>query len=115
MLKLAHYAHGRRSGLEAAAARDLVAALGTWDECLVWITLWGVWGSGEDWPEYYAWRGSLGERRSLDVAPGHRFDRDEVALLTQLLELVWFDADPVGRARRRTRRGRRRHLVIEDP
>jgi hypothetical protein len=90
------YAHGRRSGLEAADARDLVDALGTWDECLVWITLWGVWGSGEDWPEYYAWRGSLGERRSLDVAPGHRFDRDEVALLTQLLELVMknaWDAD----------------------
>jgi hypothetical protein len=90
------YAHGRRSGLEAGAARDLANALGAWDECLVWITLWGVWRSGEDWPEFYAWRGSLGERRSLKVAPGHRFAKDEVALLTQLLELVMknaWDAD----------------------
>jgi hypothetical protein len=90
------YARGRRSGLEAASARDLIAALGAWDECLVWVTLWGVWSSGEDWPEFYAWRGSLGERRSLDVAPGHRFDKSEVTLLAQLLELVMknaWDAD----------------------
>ena len=90
------YAQGRRSGLEAVAARDLIAGLGTWDECLVWITLWGVWRSSEDWPEFYAWRGSLGERRSIDVAPGHRFDYGERHLLAQLLELVMknaWDAD----------------------
>lgn len=90
------YAHGRRSGLESDAARDLAAALGAWDECLVWIRLWGVWPSGEDWPEFYAWRGSLGERRSLNVAPGHRFEHHEVTRLVQLLELVMknaWDAD----------------------
>ncbi len=92
------YAQGRRSGLEGDAARDLIAGLGTWDECLVRITLWGVWPSGEDWPEFYGWRGSLGERRSVDVAPGHRFDYGdgEGPLLQQLLELVMknaWDAD----------------------
>src|SRR5205814_1140506 len=53
------YAHGRSSGLEAAAAHELIAGLGKWDECLVWITLWGIWPSNEDWPEFYAWRGAL--------------------------------------------------------
>ena len=86
------YVHGRRSGLEAEEARDLVAALGAWDECLVWITLWGVWPSSEDWPEFYAWRGSWGERRSVDVAPGHRFDYGELAPLARLLELVMKNA-----------------------
>lgn len=86
------YADGRRSGREADAARDLIAGLGSWDECLVWIRSWGVWPSGEDWPHFYAWRGALGERRSLDVAPGHRFDSSEVLLLTELLELIMKNA-----------------------
>jgi len=90
------YAHGRSSGLEAAAAHDLLAGFGKWDECLVWITLWGVWPSGEDWPEFYAWRGALGERRSVQVAPGHRFESSEVPSLARLLTLIMknaWDAD----------------------
>ena len=90
------YANGRRSGREEAAAEELIAGLGSWDECLVWIRLWGVWPSGEDWPQFYAWRGGLGERRSLETAPGHRFDRDETLLLAALLTLIMenaWDAD----------------------
>jgi hypothetical protein len=90
------YAHGARSGTEQQAARDLLAALGAWDECLVWITLWGVWASSEDWPEFYAWRGALGERRSLEIAPGHLFQFGERESLGELLELVMknaWDAD----------------------
>ena len=90
------YAHGRSSGLEIAAAHDLVADLGKWDECLVSITLWGVWPSGEDWPEFYAWRGALEERRSIQVAPGHRFDAGETHLLAHLVALIMknaWDAD----------------------
>src|SRR5438477_8829874 len=71
------YARGRRSGRERAAADDLIGQLGSWDECIVQITLWSVWRSSEDWPRFYNWRGSLGERRSLDTAPGHRFGRAE--------------------------------------
>jgi hypothetical protein len=64
------YANGRRSGRESAMASELAAGRGSWDECLVWITGWGVWPSGEDWPQFYAWRGALGERRSVEAAPG---------------------------------------------
>ena len=83
------YAAGRRSGREAAAARDLVRSLGEWDECLAWIRRWGVWPSSEDWPAFYAWR-------ALDKAPGHRFDRHErpllIELVTLMMENAW-DAD----------------------
>jgi hypothetical protein len=90
------YASGRRSGREMAAAEDLVTSLGAWDECLVWITLWGVWPSGEDWPKFDGWRGALGERRSLKRAPGHRFGSSDSALLTHLVALIMenaWDAD----------------------
>ena len=90
------YANGRRSGHETAAADDLVTRLGSWDECLVLITLWGVWASSEDWPKFYEWRGARDERRSLQVAPGHRFDEGERILLTELITLIMengWDAD----------------------
>jgi hypothetical protein len=95
-LRRREYASGRKSGQEGTAVADLIHGLGPWDECLVCVTLWGVWASGEDWPQFYAWRGRLGERRSLDVAPGHRFVRDETALLGELLTLIMenaWDAD----------------------
>jgi hypothetical protein len=90
------YAHGSRSGEERAAAEDLVRTLGAWEECVVRIALWGVWPSSEDWPRFYAWRGAFNERRLLDVAPGHRFDRGEMTLLYELLTLIMenaWDAD----------------------
>jgi len=55
-----------------------------------------VWRSSEDWPRFYSWRGSLGERRSLDTAPAHRFCCDETPLLAALLTLIMenaWDAD----------------------
>jgi hypothetical protein len=90
------YTHAPRSGEEAGAAVDVVTRLGEWEECPVAITLWGVWPSNEDWPEFYAWRGARGERRALDVAPGHLFARSERVLLTELLTLIMenaWDAD----------------------
>ena len=90
------YANGRRSGQERGAAEDLITTLGSWDECLVWVRSWGVWPSGEDWPQFYAWRAALGERRSLDVASGHRFGHAEAVLLIELLTLIMenaWDAD----------------------
>jgi hypothetical protein len=87
------YATGERSGREPALAADAVHALGEWDECLLWVTEWGVWPSGEDWPRYYAARGALGERRSLESAPAQLFAPSERALLieflTQAMENGW--------------------------
>lgn len=87
------YAEGRRSGREPVVASAALRALGSWDECLVWVVEWGVWTSGEDWPRFYAWRGAVGERRSLEAAPGHLFRAGEASalevLVTQILENGW--------------------------
>lgn len=90
------YARGGRSGREREVAVELVRSLAPSDEWLVWIRHWGVWPSSEDWPHFYAWRGRLGERRSLEQAPGHRFDSGESELLAELLTLIMenaWDAD----------------------
>ena len=63
-------------------------ALGSWSECLLWITLWGAWPSSENWPVFYGQRGNLGEGRSLDEAPGHLAGSKDRALVTTFLELV---------------------------
>jgi hypothetical protein len=61
--------------------RACLDALGEWDECLLWITQTGVWPSSEDWPAFYALRGQLGEKRSVEIAPGQLFSRNEEATL----------------------------------
>lgn len=87
------FAEGRRSARESSVASACIQALGNWTECLLWITQWGVWPSGEDWPAYYALRGAQSERRSLSKAPGHLFADGETVLaetyLTQVLENAW--------------------------
>lgn len=91
--KRAAYARGRRSTMEPAIARECVRALGRWDECLLWVREWGIWGSSENWPAYYALRGARGERRALEKAPGHVFGAGEqeecVRFVAQVVENAW--------------------------
>jgi hypothetical protein len=81
------------SGYEPAVASAILDALGSWTECLLWITGWGVWPSSEDWPRYYALRARSGQRLSIDVAPGHLATPADAAefseLLLQVLEQGW--------------------------
>ncbi|HEX8847996.1 MAG TPA: hypothetical protein VF761_00515 [Gemmatimonadaceae bacterium] len=84
--------HGIAVRPEVVAAIE--DALGRWDECLLWLTLWGVWPSSENWPVYYGLRGNLGERRSIDEAPGHlataASDRERLAKFLELaLNHAW--------------------------
>ena len=89
----AQFAAGKRSGRESAFAAAIVRAIGRWDECLLWVTLTGVWASGENWPAYYAMRGQHGEQRSLETATGHWFDHTEqgelIGYLTLVMENGW--------------------------
>ncbi len=75
-------------GQEAEVATAVVEALGEWDECLLWVKQWGIWGCSEDWPKFYAERGTHGERRSLEKAPGHLFSWSERSGLLRFLQLV---------------------------
>jgi hypothetical protein len=68
------------------AAAACIAAISDWDELLIWITLWDVWPSSEDWPDFYAWRGALGQKQSLSEIPGHIFRPDDLNLLRELFE-----------------------------
>ena len=79
------FAFGEPSGEEPRVARELIAELGAWDECLLWVVTWGVWASTEDWPEYYASRGKLGEKRELVVAPGLLVHRVDATVLVQFV------------------------------
>jgi hypothetical protein len=74
-----------RPGTLQAAARACVAGLGPWSSCLLLVTEWSIWASGEDWPAYYAVRGGQGEKRSIEVAPGHLFQAREGPLLAVFL------------------------------
>lgn len=80
-------------GYEPAVAEAIFQVLGAWDECLLWITQWGIWPSSEDWPRYYALRGQHGMRLSIEDAPGHLLSpgNSELAadLLLQVLSNGW--------------------------
>ncbi len=55
---------------------------------LVWITEWGIWGSGENWHLYYKLRQSYGDLRLLHEAPGHLFLGHESEDLTSFLQIA---------------------------
>ena len=76
------------TGLESQVVEACLQALGDWDECLLWVTEWGVWPSSEDWPAYYALRGAAEERASLAEKPGHLFGPTQHKQFRQLLLMV---------------------------
>jgi hypothetical protein len=82
------YAAGRKSGREPDIARRAISAAPPWTEAVLRVTLWGVWPSHEDWPEYYRARETFGERRSLETAPGHLFAPNELPTVAKFLTLV---------------------------
>jgi hypothetical protein len=57
------------------------------DECLVWVTQWGVWPSSENFHLFYRLRETYGERRRLHEAPGSLFLDYEAADLATFIEL----------------------------
>lgn len=58
------------------------------EECLLWVTQWGVWPSSENFHLFYRMRESYGERRPLADAPGHLFLKHEKAELTTFATLA---------------------------
>jgi hypothetical protein len=86
-------ADGERSGKEPLYAAAILAHLGRWDECLVWVRRWGTWASAADWPASPVWHGAIVQKAPLEKAPGHRFVPYEranlVLLLTMAMEFAW--------------------------
>jgi hypothetical protein len=69
-------------------SKYLASYLEPFDECLLWVTLWGVWGSSENLHLFYRLRESYGERRQLAVAPGHLFLNHEGADLATFIQMA---------------------------
>jgi len=69
-------------------SRFIASYLAPFDECLLWVTTWGVWGSSENLHLFYRLRESYGERRQLEAAPGHLFLRYEEADLATFIQLA---------------------------
>jgi len=55
--------------------------------CLLWITEFGIWPSGENWSLFNRLRRSYGETAQLFEVPGHLFAGDEIDDLTSFLQL----------------------------
>jgi hypothetical protein len=66
----------------------LTSCLEPFDECLLWVTQWGVWPSSENLHLFYRLRESYGERRLLQDAPGHLFLKHEMSDLISFVQLA---------------------------
>lgn len=67
--------------------QQLERALQPREQCLLWVTDWGIWRSSENLHLYYQLRQSYGDHRLLDEAPGHLFLDYESADLVTFLEV----------------------------
>jgi hypothetical protein len=57
------------------------------DQCVMWVTGWGIWESSENWHLYYRLRQAYGDSRLLEDAPGHLFlpyERADLATFIQI-------------------------------
>lgn len=69
-------------------SRFIATSLEPYEECLLWVTTWGVWGSSENLHMFYKLRESYGERRLLNDVPGHLFLGYEAADLATYIQLA---------------------------
>ena len=76
-----------QAGSDIVTTTTLAGAITSYvDECLLWVTQWGVWPSSENFHVFYRVRESYGERRLLYNAPGHLFLKHETADLQAFVE-----------------------------
>ena len=69
-------------------SRWIAEYLEPFDECLLWVTLWDVWNSAENFHLYYRLRESYGDRRQLSAGPGHLFGCHEGSDLATFIQLA---------------------------
>ncbi len=77
---------GKKTGLSRALANLVNPSL----PGLFWITGHGIWPSSENMDLFNGYRSSLGDRRSLQEAPGHTFERNDLAALQSLVALALY-------------------------
>lgn len=65
----------------------LATSFVSFDQCLLWITEWGIWPSSENPHLFYRLRQTYGENRLLNEAPGHLFLKHEVPDLASFISV----------------------------
>jgi hypothetical protein len=80
------FADRRRSSY--ALARNFASWFGTFGQCVLWITEYGIWPSSENMHLYYRLRNSYGDHRLLAEAPGHLFLSHENNELVTFLDFT---------------------------
>ena len=78
------------SGRKTAIALALGHRLSKFDESILWIDEWGIWGPCENWPLFYGYRQYLGETRPTEEAPGHIFVPSDEDIVFALLSMLYF-------------------------
>jgi hypothetical protein len=58
------------------------------DNCLLWVTTWGVWRSSENFHLFYKLRETYGERRLISEVPGHLFQKYEQSDLATFIQVT---------------------------
>jgi hypothetical protein len=69
-------------------ARQIATQLASGAPCLMWLDEWGIWN--ENLHLYYRLRESYGDRRLLEVAPGHLclgYETEDLATMLQVAKL----------------------------
>ena len=75
-------------------SRCIESALQPREDCLLWMTGFGIWPSSENYHLYYRLRQSYGDFRLLHEAPGHYclgYEQPEVISLVQISLLFGWD------------------------
>ncbi len=84
------------SGKKTALARAIANSIDPAPSGLFWITSHGVWPSSENMDLFEGYRSYLGETKPLFDAPGHVFDKTDLAALQTLLGIsLYFFWDAV--------------------
>jgi hypothetical protein len=68
-------------------ARRIASLVAHRQQCLLWITEWGVWPSSENIHLYSRLRQSYQDTKQLQESPGHLFEDNETEDLTSFLHL----------------------------
>ncbi len=79
--------HGMNWSLLTWLSQFIARSVEPFDQCLMWVTTWGVWPSSENLHLFYRLREGYGERRPLHEAPGHLFLTHEGADLATFVQL----------------------------
>lgn len=79
------------SNRRCAIVKHILSWLPADGTCLLWITSWGIWASGENAELLYQLRAAHGETRQLHEAPGQEMHMEDRVTLECLLDVCIYN------------------------